>query len=119
MPDRLHLALRLFAEGYVDADPVTRADARTTYADARIALNVARGIDVDDIHPTTGHDLSRRAYDGIRGSWQVHILTHGATADRMAEAARARAYWAVQRPEFTAGDDWFTGLLDQAVMDGE
>lgn len=90
---------------YADsADP----DQRTSMADSRIALNIARGVDMDDIDPSNGYDYSRAAYDSCRDSWVWNIKQHGFSdfygdGDRI---AAARANWAARRPDFTAGDDW-------------
>lgn len=99
-------ALRHYAHATV-IGPTAEADRRTSTADARIALCLARGVAMDDIDPASGYDLSRRAYDAARQSWIDVIegrgLSEGYTRLRL---DRAFDYWAKRRSGFTDGDDW-------------
>lgn len=58
---RAHLNLvtnpraRLTGSSRLDSDPVLWHDAQTSYHDLRVALCLAGGVSVDDIHPVTGH----------------------------------------------------------------
>lgn len=91
------------------ADHHDDPDNRTSMADARIALCVARGVDLGDIDPATGYDCSRAAYDESRRSWVLHVKEWGLSEvyDRP-HLDRAIANWTHRRPEFIAGDDWLT-----------
>lgn len=89
---------------------LTGRDARTSLADARAALCIARGVDLDDIDPSTGHDLSRRAYDTARRSWRSLAREDGLTQYTRAKMRAAYDRWAQLRPDFTASDDWFADL---------
>lgn len=87
----------------------TDPDNRTSMADTRIALCAARGVDLDDIDPTTGYNYSRSAYDDVRQSWIWNIKQHGYSRVYEGEGlARAVANWTAHRPDFIAGDDWLT-----------
>ncbi|WNI19204.1 hypothetical protein [Actinacidiphila sp. ITFR-21] len=89
---------------YADsADP----DRRTSTADSRIALNIARGVDMNDIDPASGCNYSRAHYDSCRRDWIFMVKMHGFSDFYGGGAllADVLAYWA-PRPEFTAGDDW-------------
>lgn len=83
-------------------------DRRTSMADARIALHIARGIDLDDIDPSSGSDYSRRTYDASRASWIWMVKVHGFSDFYGGGAALAAelSAWTECRPGFTAGDDW-------------
>lgn len=83
-------------------------DARTSLADARAALCLARGVDLDDIDPATGHDLSRRAYETARASWRDLIAERALSPYMRSRFEAAHAYWAARRPEYCAADDWTT-----------
>jgi hypothetical protein len=85
----------------------TDLDKRTSMADARIALCVARGVDMDDIDPASGYNYSRDAYNRARESWVWNIKQHGFnSAYDEPPLQRAMANWASHRPDFIAGDDW-------------
>jgi hypothetical protein len=82
-------------------------DQRTSMADARIALNIARGVDMDDIDPASGYSYSRDAYDRSRESWVSNIKYHGFSDEYDGPALkRAIANWTTHRPDYIAGDDW-------------
>lgn len=49
--------------------PADVPDRRTALVDARTALCLARGVDVEDIDLASGHDLSFPAYERARQSW--------------------------------------------------
>lgn len=88
-------------------------DNRTSMADARIALCLARGVDMDDIDPASGYDYSRSAYDRCRQSWVSNIKYHGySVAYEGAALTRAIANWTARRPDFIAGDDWLAVATD-------
>lgn len=98
------------------------ADNRTSMADARTALCIESGVDLDDIDPSTGHDWSRRAYDDVRASWVSVVKYHGLTDGYLQTGIReAFAKWAQRRPEFAAGDDWETAavMAHEAYWGGE
>jgi hypothetical protein len=97
-------------------------DKVTSMHDARIALCIERGVALDDIDPTTGHDWSRRAYDNVRASWVRTVKDHGLTDGYLQTDLRdAFAKWAQRRPEFAAGDDWEAAAVaaHRAYWDGE
>lgn len=87
-------------------DPARDADMRTSMDDARTALCIARGVDLNDIDPATGHDYSRRAYESVRQSWLDLITTHGLTEHIEQQVREVRAMWAERRPEWVEGDPW-------------
>ncbi|GAA1065252.1 hypothetical protein GCM10009574_028650 [Streptomyces asiaticus] len=95
----------------VTSDPVAEADRLGAMADARIALCIANGVAIDDIDPSGGYNLSRRAYDEARRSWREMVEQHGFNElyDRP-RYQKAYAFWAERRPEFAAGDDWLEGI---------
>lgn len=85
----------------------TSPDRRTSMADARIALCIARGVDLDDIDPASGYNRSRDAYDRCRESWISNIRFHGFSHAFDGEGLRrAVATWTAHRPNFIASDDW-------------
>lgn len=97
-------------------DPVAAADNRTAMCDARAALCIALGVPLDEIDPSSGHDLTRRAYESVRASWRWNAGMHGLDEDGGLTDWFARvhdealAWWAARRPEFTDGDDWLAGI---------
>lgn len=82
--------------------PPATPDYRTALADRRIALGAARGIDLDDLDPGLGWDLSDRAYRTVRDRW----AGLAAEADPFARDGynRVRAYWRERRPDLA--HDW-------------
>lgn len=109
MTNPRHAAAALIRHYAESTDP----DQRTSMADARIALNIARGVALDDIDPTTGYDYSRDAYDHCRQSWVWNIKQHGySSVYEGAGLARAIANWTAHRPDFIAGDDWLAAATD-------
>ncbi|MEE4546436.1 hypothetical protein V2S66_31290 [Streptomyces sp. V4-01] len=91
-----------------DSDP----DQRTSMADSRIALCLARGVAMDDIDPASGYDYSRAAYDRCRHSWVWNIKEHGYSESYDSPALnRAIDSWAAHRPDFLEGDDWLAAGL--------
>lgn len=92
---------------------VAGVEQRTSMNDARIALCVAMGVELDDIEPTSGHDMSRRAYESVRESWRWNIRMHGWSEWYEREYLKAIARWAERRPEFTEGDDWLAGIVKE------
>lgn len=97
-------------DGKTDPDPVHDVDHRTSMSDARIALCAARGVALDDIDPTTGHDISRPAYERSRSDWRRHIEQQGWDVYTAAQYAEVRARWEARRPKWVADDDWLAGL---------
>ena len=85
---------------------VSGVEQRTSINDARIALCIAVGRDLDDIDPTSGHDLSREGYEAVRHSWRWNIQMHGWNAWWERNLSEALAWWRERRPEFVDGDDW-------------
>lgn len=84
-------------------------DQRTSMADARIGICLARGVAMEDIDPSSGYDHSRRAYDTVRRSWVELIEQHGFSEFYEGPGlAEVMALWTRCRPEFTAGDDWLS-----------
>ncbi|WP_428956210.1 hypothetical protein [Streptomyces sp. cg35] len=92
---------------------VEGVEQRTSVNDARIALCVAVGRDVDDIDPTSGHDLSREAYESVRQSWRWNIQMHGWSDWFERNLAEVLAFWRERRPEFVDGDDWLAGIIKE------
>lgn len=92
-------------------DPVAAADNRTSMNDARTALCIALGVPIEDIDPASGHNLTRASYERVRASWRGHVGQFGFSEqyDRPRFEA-AYGFWAARRPEFTAGDDWLSGV---------
>lgn len=93
---------------------VEGADQRTSASDARIALCIASGIALDDIDPSSGHDMSRASYESVRASWRRIVQEHGWSEffDRPVYE-EVIAWWTERRPEFVDGDDWLAGLLKE------
>ncbi|KPI31404.1 hypothetical protein OV320_2620 [Actinobacteria bacterium OV320] len=89
---------------------VEGVEQRTSVDDARIALCIALGVDLDDIDPTSGHNLSRSAYESVRESWRWNIQMHGWTEWWERSLNEALASWRERRPEFLDGDDWLKGI---------
>lgn len=90
-----------------DLRTVGGVEVRTDMNDARIALCVAAGVDLDDINPSTGHNMSRAAYGRSRESWVDHIAMFGYSefydGPRMTGAL---GRWTSWNPLYTDGDDW-------------
>lgn len=109
MPTPRHIAAALIRH-YADSDD---PDQRTSMADSRIALNIARGVDMGDIDPANGYDYSRGAYDRCRDSWAWNIKQHG-FSDIYDGPGLQRAIdnWTAHRADFIAGDDWLTAATD-------
>ncbi|MGW0846794.1 hypothetical protein ACWD26_43110 [Streptomyces sp. NPDC002787] len=68
---------------------------------------LARGVDVDDIDPADGYDISRRAYESSRRGW-VDIMRHSGLSYFYVrpDLEKVVASWTRRRPEFIEGDDW-------------
>lgn len=90
---------------------VAGVEQRTSINDARIALCIAMGRDLDDIDPTSGHDLSREGYESVRESWRWNIQMHGWNDWYERNLNEVLARWRERRPEFVEGDDWLAGLV--------
>lgn len=88
-------------------DPVGAGDRWATLADCRTALVLARGVDIADIDPTTGHNISRAAYERSRESWLRLIADEGGwTSYTEQGCAEAGANWARRRPQYLADLPW-------------
>lgn len=85
---------------------VAGVDQRTSVNDARIALCIAAGVDLDDIDSTSGSNLTRKAYENVRHSWRWNIEMHGWNEWYEQGLSEALAWWRDRRPEFVDGDDW-------------
>ncbi|GAA2554848.1 hypothetical protein ABWI13_28830 [Streptomyces koyangensis] len=96
------------------AESATRtADHRTSASDARIALCIRSGVNLDDIDPASGLDYSRSAYEAVRASWVDLVAQHGASeAYTLPKLLAARSLWEQKRPRFTLGDDWFVTAFE-------
>lgn len=92
---------------------VEGVEQRTSMNDARTALCIAMGRDLDDIDPTSGHDLSHEAYEDVRASWRWNIQMHGWNEWMERNLDAAVAWWHERRPEFADGDDWTAGILKE------
>ncbi|MER5579633.1 hypothetical protein [Streptomyces massasporeus] len=87
--------------------PVAAADRVTSLADARAAMCLASGVDIDDIDPASGYDISRRAYESSRRSWVDAMRYDGLSYFYVRpHLEKVVARWARRRPEFIVGDDW-------------
>jgi hypothetical protein len=89
------------------AGPVEAADRITALADARAAMCLAAGVDVEDIDPTDGYDISRRAYESSRRSW-IDLMEYSGLSYFYVRPGLedAVASWTRRRPQFIEGDDW-------------
>lgn len=85
---------------------VEGVEQRTSMNDARTALCIAMGVDLDDIDSSSGHDLSRKAYESVRESWRWNIRMHGWNDWYERNLGEALAWWRERRPEFVNGDGW-------------
>lgn len=85
---------------------VEGVEQRTSINDARIALCIAAGVDLDDIDPTSGSSLTRQAYEAVRHSWRWNIQMHGWNEWYERNLNESLAWWRERRPEFVEGDDW-------------
>jgi hypothetical protein len=88
------------------------ADLRTSIADARTALCLAKGTAFDDVDPASGYDHSARAYGNVRRSWVSVYTTNAVTDWAVAGIEEARSSWARIRPAEASGDDWLTAAAD-------
>lgn len=85
---------------------VEGVEQRTSVSDARIALCIALGRDLDDIDPTSGSDISRESYEESRHSWRWNIQMHGWNDWWERNLNESLAWWRERRPDFVDGDDW-------------
>jgi hypothetical protein len=90
-------------------------EQRTSVNDARIALCIALGVDLDDIDPTSGCALTHQAYEDARHSWRWNIQMHGWNDWWERNLDEALAWWRERRPEFLDGDDWLAGLTTDGL----
>ena len=82
-------------------------DMRTSHADARIALCIARGTAMDDIDPASGSDRSERGYRSVRASHVRNLVEQPGSEYAARGALWAFALWQGHRSDLTEGDDWF------------
>lgn len=93
--------------GSIGLSTVGEVENRTDMDDARIALCIAAGVDMDDIHPGTGQDMSRRSYESVRKSWVDHIAMFGFSEFYDGPHLSGTLYrWTAWNPAYTDGDDW-------------
>lgn len=85
---------------------VEGVEQRTSVYDARIALAIAAGLDLDDIDPTCGSSLTRQAYEAVRHSWRWNIQMHGFNEWYERNLNEALTWWRERRPEYVDRDDW-------------
>lgn len=101
------LRMSRLARGKDNLRTVAGVEQRTSMDDARIALCVAVGVDLEDIDPSSGHNISRAAYGRSRDSWVRHIAEWGwSDLYDGPVLAEVMERWTARRPQFTAGDDW-------------
>lgn len=82
-------------------------DRRTALNDLRAALCIYVGVELDDIHPASGHDLSLDSYLSIRAQWaEQHAKNPDEWTNR--NSAQVRAMWEHDRPKYLAGHPWPT-----------
>lgn len=106
---RSNARLRMFslARGHGSLTTVAGVEQRTDMDDARIALCFAIGVDPEDINPSSGHNMSRAAYDSSRKSWVDHIAMFGYSEFYDGpHLAKALDNWTAWNPAYTDGDDW-------------
>ncbi|MDT0381378.1 hypothetical protein RM572_21710 [Streptomyces sp. DSM 42041] len=116
-----HCVLRMQTIARAASDPtdhVAAVDARTSMDDARIALCVARGVPLEDIDPSQGYDLTRRAYESVRDTWIGEVRRKGLSEYTRPWFEAALAYWREHRPEFVEGDDWLAAAGCDPDCDG-
>ncbi|MFC9818007.1 hypothetical protein ACFVJM_38830 [Streptomyces virginiae] len=91
-------------------------DRATAMADARTALCLAAGVDIEDIDPASGYDISRRAYRRSRQSWIDHMGQEGLSYFYVRpDLEKVVARWTERRPQYTAGDDWAAAGVDAHI----
>jgi hypothetical protein len=79
--------------------------------DARAALWLAKGVALEDIDPSTGHNWSAAAYEEARRSWRAHVVhTQPLSEYTRPWFEEAYAKWLAHRPDLAAGDDWLAGI---------
>ncbi|MFE4832963.1 hypothetical protein [Streptomyces sp. NPDC056672] len=68
---------------------------------------LATGINVDDVDPTDGYNISRRAYESSRRSWVDHMRWDGLSYFYVRpHLEKVVASWTRRRPQLIEGDDW-------------
>lgn len=81
-------------------------DRRTALADLRAALCLHTGVDIDDIDPASGHDMSLRSYLSVRSQWERHIREWGLDEYMRAGQQRTLAAWGRRRPQYLTAYPW-------------
>lgn len=79
-------------------------DWRAARADLRAASCLASGVDLDDIDPRLGFDISRSAYESVRSQWQGLLAADADNQWTQQSYREVRAMWLAYRPEWD--DDW-------------
>ncbi|MFE9337707.1 hypothetical protein [Streptomyces sp. NPDC007063] len=79
-------------------------DRRTSVADCRIAICLARGVPIDEIDPAQGYDLSDRAYRSVRARWLEEAAARPESDWMSINYSQARQLWARHRPDLIG--DW-------------
>jgi hypothetical protein len=83
-----------------------KPDWKTSRADARAALNLAKGVHPDDID-AQGYAHTPDGYACVRRSWARHVEIFGWNEGfRPDHMAGAYGYWLAARPDLAAGDEW-------------
>jgi hypothetical protein len=82
----------------------TGPDRRTSVADSRIALCIAREVPIDEIDPAQGYDLSERAYRSVRDRWLEEAAAEPDSNWTRRNYRQARERWIDWRP--TTVSDW-------------
>ena len=85
----------------------TDPDRYAVLADLRTASCLADGVPLEDIHPSSGHEFTKRAYRNVWESWAHHIEAHSPLGDyALAGYHEAYAIWARNRPEYLVDQPW-------------
>lgn len=93
-------------------EAVVSADWRTSLADARTAVVIAIGVDLEDIDPATGKMHNARVYAAHRAGWQrrydgrVWGKFRGDPDQLIPEAEEARQEFLAKRPDLDDGKPW-------------
>ncbi|MGY1439472.1 hypothetical protein [Streptomyces reniochalinae] len=90
-------------------------DRRTSIADARTAICIARGVALADIDPASGYDVSERAYHSSRTRWLEEAAEHPDSDWLRKGYQEAAETWARRRPDLAT--DW--PEWDDAMDGGE
>jgi len=78
-------------------------DRRTSLADCRAAICIARGVPVEEIDPAQGYDLSDRAYRAVRDRWLEEAAAQPDSDWMQTNFRKAREGWARRRLDLIDG----------------